>query len=719
MFSALIIDADSSARSQIERTLAPYGFEFDYSEDAGEGVAHARDHAPDMIFLRVELPSASGFSVCNKLRRNDETKYIPLVMYAAEVADDVFEQHRNLRTRADGYLRMPLSSEQLVSTVGQIIELPTAPAAGVDDLEVDLDEVEMVLDGPVSAEARRDTLPARGPSALDDSAGPAAAALRLADDDADDLSDETDAAFDALTLDDGGDVGATEQLLEVEAAVPVGEPEPGVEATADVESDAGSGTGSFDIDPAVELPAELESDEFELPADLDVEEDDDGEALEPEPSGPESVEAAPVAMEAGAAPPLGRYPMATGHDAELDEDHVMTASESAVELLMDDLGDDVGDEGVHEAAEAGDVAAEPSNEPFVATSLGDEPEPSSSGSMTSGNISMRRENLNLKSQIVARDRELLRLKDEIGAAKRSVLDAENRARTLEHEVGELQSKLLEAEETALTAQEQSEATLSDRRTLLKREEGLKVRLDVQQKKAQKLEKELRALEATIAETKSKHEAALAGAVEDAQAAHGENEKLRTDYGEALGKLASFEQERAQQAEKLEAVGSENQRLSDNVSQLEAELARVKRQAEADFIAAQEQADKELEEKLASQADEHQAQLEFQERASQERAGRQRDEWDAERSRLQEQLDERTSQVDALTSERDELTSQLAEQTRRTQAAKADAEARVEQLEASVNEMRDELRATNAVVRTKSEAIERAQQALAVALKVLD
>ena len=89
MFSALIIDADADARTRIEQSLEPFGLEFSSSPEPNEAMNLARTMTPDIIFLRVELPGASGFSVCNKLRRNDETKYIPLIMYASDVADDV------------------------------------------------------------------------------------------------------------------------------------------------------------------------------------------------------------------------------------------------------------------------------------------------------------------------------------------------------------------------------------------------------------------------------------------------------------------------------------------------------------------------------------------------------------------------------------------------------------------------------------------------------
>ncbi|MEM9458746.1 MAG: response regulator, partial [Myxococcota bacterium] len=141
MFSALIIDADEAANASIRGALAPYGFEFTATQDASEAMNLARSATPDIIFLRVELPNVSGFSVCNKLRRSDETKYIPLVMYASDVSTDVFDQHRNLKTHADDYLKLPFGTEQLVSSVGGLIPLADPSTFGstpepAEDLEV-------------------------------------------------------------------------------------------------------------------------------------------------------------------------------------------------------------------------------------------------------------------------------------------------------------------------------------------------------------------------------------------------------------------------------------------------------------------------------------------------------------------------------------------------------------------------------------------------------
>ena len=235
MFAALIIDADADARNAIESSLSPYGLEFTVSHEPNEAMSLARTSTPDIIFLRVELPGASGFSICNKLRRNDETKYIPLIMYASDVADDVFAQHGKLKTRADEYVRLPIAGEDLLDTVRTLLPLPGQPiatpgangssngkSAGVTAaavVAVDRTPAETLVEVPVDSdfgeleftEVEEEVVepPAASPSAPVD------------------LLEETDAAFDALTFADDD-----EQPLE---ATPEPEPEPVVEAAPEPE----------------------------------------------------------------------------------------------------------------------------------------------------------------------------------------------------------------------------------------------------------------------------------------------------------------------------------------------------------------------------------------------------------------------------------------------------------------------------------------------------
>ena len=123
MPTALVIDADVRATSTIVAALQPRGVVVSTASDPTQAIEQVRTAPPDIVLLRVELPTLSGFAVCNSLRRDPVTKSVPLVMYASDVAPDVFVQHRTLRTGADAYLAMPLQPRALLAAVGRLIAL--------------------------------------------------------------------------------------------------------------------------------------------------------------------------------------------------------------------------------------------------------------------------------------------------------------------------------------------------------------------------------------------------------------------------------------------------------------------------------------------------------------------------------------------------------------------------------------------------------------------
>jgi len=223
--SALIIDADQDATTNIETTLKPYGFEITSTQDKEEAMSIARDATPAIIFLRVELPNASGFSVCNKLRRSDDIKDIPLVMYASGVSDDVFNQHRTLKTHADAYLKFPFAGDTLVDAVrehvslGEPAEVEPAESSGLD---VDLEDLDEDLDAADAADAADTEEPA------EDAAASSGLDMPEFDEEFaemdEELGEETDAAFDALM---GG--GGEEPAAPAAEAAPQAEPEPASE----------------------------------------------------------------------------------------------------------------------------------------------------------------------------------------------------------------------------------------------------------------------------------------------------------------------------------------------------------------------------------------------------------------------------------------------------------------------------------------------------------
>lgn len=135
----LLIESDQAFAGRISRSLEASGFQVRTAADGKEGLELARDAAPHAIVLCVELAGMSGYLVCQKLKKDDALKAIPLVLTSAEATEETFDKHRTLKARADEYLLKPYAPEALVEKLGGLVGLPEAvpladAAVGEDDL---------------------------------------------------------------------------------------------------------------------------------------------------------------------------------------------------------------------------------------------------------------------------------------------------------------------------------------------------------------------------------------------------------------------------------------------------------------------------------------------------------------------------------------------------------------------------------------------------------
>src|SRR5437870_4713698 len=101
------------------------GFAVKLLDDGKDGLDLAKSERPDLIVLCVELPKMSGYSICNKLKKDNDLKGIPLIITSKEATPETFAQHKKLKTRAEDYLIKPFAESELVEKIGAFIALPT------------------------------------------------------------------------------------------------------------------------------------------------------------------------------------------------------------------------------------------------------------------------------------------------------------------------------------------------------------------------------------------------------------------------------------------------------------------------------------------------------------------------------------------------------------------------------------------------------------------
>ena len=76
----LVIEDDDAIRDLISTNLEMAGYDINQAPDGIKGQALAVQLQPDLIMLDLMLPKVDGFTVCQRLRRDERTADIPVLM---------------------------------------------------------------------------------------------------------------------------------------------------------------------------------------------------------------------------------------------------------------------------------------------------------------------------------------------------------------------------------------------------------------------------------------------------------------------------------------------------------------------------------------------------------------------------------------------------------------------------------------------------------------
>jgi len=124
MKRVLIADDLEDQRELYVTSLALAGFVVDEAADGGQVIDVVTDHRPDVIVLDLAMPVLDGLQVCRRLKANDRTAAIPIIIVTGNTLPGVRETVE--RAGADGFLARPCSPDTLVAAIRQ----HTGEAAG-------------------------------------------------------------------------------------------------------------------------------------------------------------------------------------------------------------------------------------------------------------------------------------------------------------------------------------------------------------------------------------------------------------------------------------------------------------------------------------------------------------------------------------------------------------------------------------------------------------
>ena len=80
MNKILIVEDEETISSMYKASMSKAGFEVVLANDGKEGLKIATESKPNLILLDIMMPKMDGFAVLEKLKSDDSTKNIPVVM---------------------------------------------------------------------------------------------------------------------------------------------------------------------------------------------------------------------------------------------------------------------------------------------------------------------------------------------------------------------------------------------------------------------------------------------------------------------------------------------------------------------------------------------------------------------------------------------------------------------------------------------------------------
>jgi len=126
MSKILVVDDEPDAIAFVRTVLEENDHEVLSAPDGESGITQAQSEHPDLIVLDVQMPKKDGFHVFGELRRNEQTRNIPVLMLTA-IADrtgigfDGKSMAEYIGSEPDAYIDKPVDPDKLRETVARLL----------------------------------------------------------------------------------------------------------------------------------------------------------------------------------------------------------------------------------------------------------------------------------------------------------------------------------------------------------------------------------------------------------------------------------------------------------------------------------------------------------------------------------------------------------------------------------------------------------------------
>ncbi len=130
----LVVEDERPIREMIAFGLRRAGFEVREAADARSGRAEVANKLPDLLLVDWMLPDTSGLEFTRALKRDRETRELPVIMLTARAEES--DKVAGLEGGADDYITKPFSPRELLARINAVLRR-AASAEGSERIEIE------------------------------------------------------------------------------------------------------------------------------------------------------------------------------------------------------------------------------------------------------------------------------------------------------------------------------------------------------------------------------------------------------------------------------------------------------------------------------------------------------------------------------------------------------------------------------------------------------
>lgn len=115
----LIVEDEPAQVEVLRYNLEKKGFRTSVAPAGEEALLLAEEEEPDLVILDWMLPDISGIEICRRLKSQQQTKQLPVIMLTARGEEE--DRIRGLESGADDYVIKPYSPNEMIARVQAVL----------------------------------------------------------------------------------------------------------------------------------------------------------------------------------------------------------------------------------------------------------------------------------------------------------------------------------------------------------------------------------------------------------------------------------------------------------------------------------------------------------------------------------------------------------------------------------------------------------------------